>query len=694
MGEFYDEPEGTLDAVVIGPSGMYASWIAPLAWERYGIAVYPFVCNSQSLAAARFLIEEARKTQPDAVFVISLYEFDNIPQETGMHYLIDYLPASFTKFRLIQALCDLRGDDIWQRMEFFSPIIRYHSRWNELVAEDFQYVSNGYKGASYYEGFLNSVKDVSRALRTTEKEVSIGEPGMSIISELLDYLEKQQIRAVFVNTPVVMTNEYRLAQINAVADLCRARGFLVIDEMALADEIGIDRTKDYYNEGHTNIHGAIKITDYLSRYFIEQYGFMDKRGDPSYQSWDTSYVRYTEEISPYVLETEWQGEKRDETLATPGLLQVSVSGTRLTVSWGGVDHAEGYRIYRKSDAGWERIGHVENTTTRFADNTCEPGKTYTYTVIAYRRIDDTVYWSGYDFAGVEGTATLPAAKLIGLHGTLNDLTISWEPVDGADGYRIYRKLPAKSWIIIDEVQDVTSYTDTAMMDEVAYQYTVMPYYVDESGNNAYGNYDKNGLLWMPEIDIPAIDLSNEEGGISLAWSRIEGIGGYTVERKREGEEWETLLTADLSADAVGFHDVTAQAGETYAYRVTAFIRAGKETFESVMQTQPEWIEATETLKSVSAPELAFIEQFDERICLSWKPAQDASAYRIYRRQRQEDGSWSEWQVINKSSAEITYFDQPASTGEYEYAIQPLIKDEGYVFFGEFDPEAGYGIVYR
>lgn len=69
---FYEERENSLDAVYIGGSNVYAFWAAPLAWEQYGITVYPFACNSMPLIAAKYMIKEARKTQPDSLFIVSI----------------------------------------------------------------------------------------------------------------------------------------------------------------------------------------------------------------------------------------------------------------------------------------------------------------------------------------------------------------------------------------------------------------------------------------------------------------------------------------------------------------------------------------------------------------------------------------------------------------------------------------------
>ena len=69
---FYDLKENSLDAVYVGSSFTYAFWNAPYAWNEYGIAVYPYSTEYQPIEAAKFIIEDGLKTQPDALYIVNL----------------------------------------------------------------------------------------------------------------------------------------------------------------------------------------------------------------------------------------------------------------------------------------------------------------------------------------------------------------------------------------------------------------------------------------------------------------------------------------------------------------------------------------------------------------------------------------------------------------------------------------------
>ena len=43
------------------------------------------------------------------------------------------------------------------------------------------------------------------------------------------------------------------------------------------DEIGINPNTDFYDKGHLNDTGTIKVSNYLGKYIVEQYNLTDMR---------------------------------------------------------------------------------------------------------------------------------------------------------------------------------------------------------------------------------------------------------------------------------------------------------------------------------------------------------------------------------------------------------------------------------
>lgn len=301
---FYEEPPDSLDAVYIGASHVYAFFEAPIAWQNYGITVFPFASGSQPLAAVPYLIQEIKKTQPQAIIILNINELTGPPSSIPIHYLTDHMPFSKNKIDMLCYLFDIGGGyDTNSNIEYFLPFVRFHSRWDNLQKRDFHYSIDGLKGAVSYNEFLNDVEDVSAFRNHTNSKERMSEYYAAALENILDFCDETEVEILFAVAPQYVDDQNRFAQYNSAKEYITARGYAVLDMGEYADEIGLDLRSDYYNGYHTNIHGALKITDYLSQYLLAHYDFPEKAGG-YYKSWDEAYDHYKEIIAPYLTEEE------------------------------------------------------------------------------------------------------------------------------------------------------------------------------------------------------------------------------------------------------------------------------------------------------------------------------------------------------------------------------------------------------
>lgn len=300
---FFEEREDALDAVFLGSSTTYASWTPPIAWKEYGISVYSFSNSAQPLFASKYMIEDARKTQPNAVYIINATHF-LIDYETYLHRLLYSYPLTFNKLKMTNYLCDIAGFDTQLRLEFMFPIIRFHERWSELTVDDFKKQIDEYKAGSSYTSFLKKSKDVSGGDIDFSYCEPLDEATLRGMNDLMDYCQEEEVKVLFVIMPSSLNVEGRESKQNTTVKMLEERGFDVLDLRKHVDDMDLDFTTDFYNERHANIHGSIKITDYLSQYLINKYGFKDKRGDADYADWETASSKYYSLITPYLNETD------------------------------------------------------------------------------------------------------------------------------------------------------------------------------------------------------------------------------------------------------------------------------------------------------------------------------------------------------------------------------------------------------
>ena len=276
VGGYFQEPDNTLDAVFIGPSNVYSSWIASLAWKEYGIAVRYLASAALGGDCFKTIIQNIRDRQPNALYVVCMNSFLSSSSVGAKHDLFDYWPTA----RKIQPVLGLYNEDLIsssEMLELFIPLIRFHSRWPLLQKEDFNHKLNGLKGESVYLSFLGGKVDVSDGFYVSEKREALEPIKEKILNDFLSYCKESNINILFVGTPWAV-DEKEKSQINYINDIISNRGFDSVNLANDLNEIGLNSATDYYDNRHTNIHGAIKVTDYLGEYLVENYTFPEKAG--------------------------------------------------------------------------------------------------------------------------------------------------------------------------------------------------------------------------------------------------------------------------------------------------------------------------------------------------------------------------------------------------------------------------------
>ncbi len=308
MTGFFEEREGALDAVIIGSSTTYAFWTAPYAWYEHGLAVYPLSSIMQPIQAARFLIDDARKDHPDAVYIVNITSVHTDKEKHSeydlrfLHGLLDNYPATVNKYKMLDYLCDLAGHGTEERMELYFPIIKYHTRWNKLTDFDLNKKPDVYKGGNTYGSFLKTSTDATGGLKDFTLRSDLEEGLRHSIVELMDYCNTERVKVLFVVSPQGLKSKERIGMQNTLVEMLEKGGFDVLDFRKLDEEADIDYSTDFYDREHTNIHGSIKFTNYISLYLKEKYGLQNKRGQNEYSDWEKATESYFKKVGKHLNE--------------------------------------------------------------------------------------------------------------------------------------------------------------------------------------------------------------------------------------------------------------------------------------------------------------------------------------------------------------------------------------------------------
>ncbi len=404
------EKPGTLDAVYVGTSNVHAFWQPAYGWRQHGIAVWNYSIDAAPAEAIKYMVIEARKTQPNAVYLINLNTFkaDSVyPDMTSIHRVADYMPFSFNKLRLIYQLTKHLDCTPFEKLEYYLPIIRFHTRWDDL--KDWVYGAAGfdYKGSLHYSAYQKNVTDYSKTFRIYETMAPVSEDVMVIMDDLLNYCDTQKLKVLFVSVPQVISKDEQ-GRMNTLEQYVQDRGYPCLDLLQNYQELKLDLRMDFYNRKHTNVHGSMKFSDYIGDYLVEHYQMTDKRGMPGWESWEAASASYIDDyLDAWHLPFELSLSSRVE-LEAPALKRVSVKGRDATVSWDESKGAEGYEIYRKAEGtGWEIVTTADPSVLSYTDEQLSPSTKYTYTVVPFL---ETAAGRKYGFFSVNGVSGTTGGK--------------------------------------------------------------------------------------------------------------------------------------------------------------------------------------------------------------------------------------------------------------------------------------------
>ncbi len=169
----------------------------------------------------------------------------------------------------------------------------------------------------------------------------------------------------------------------------------------------------------------------------------------------------------------------------PHFTKLENTSNGIKISWNKVEGVYGYRLYYKYPGkDWKRF--KDTTATSFTDTGVSAGRTETYTIRCIDSNGNT--FSGYNSDGWSKKYEPVAPTITKLEKTSNGVKISWNPVAGVYGYRLYYKYPGQDWKRFKDTTG-TSFTDTGVKAGRTETYTIRC--IDKNGNTISG-YNPSG----------------------------------------------------------------------------------------------------------------------------------------------------------------------------------------------------------
>ena len=296
---FYNEPEDSIDVLFMGSSPILRGVSPMVMWNQQGFTSYVRASALQAPAVTYGLLEESLEYQnPELVVLLCdniFLDFDYVEREGDLRRALDGMKMSKQKFQIVSEIT--AADDRQTLLSYLFPLFRYHERWKEinwaetdptpLMEHSFKkgnvYLRGG-EPLEYPENFME---------HSGVAAPDFNESAKSYIEKSIQLCKEKHIPVLMLHLPKM---SWSYEQSMAMEDFAKEMGidYLDCDREEIRTQLELDPTVDYYDQGHMNLGGSIKLSRWFGAYLDSIYDLPDHRDEEKYQGWNEDYKEYAE----------------------------------------------------------------------------------------------------------------------------------------------------------------------------------------------------------------------------------------------------------------------------------------------------------------------------------------------------------------------------------------------------------------
>ena len=278
ISQYYGEAKDH-DVIFIGDCEVYSNFSPMELYRQQGITAYVRGSSQQLIWQSYYILRETLEYEiPKAVVLnVNAMRYSEPVSEAFHRLTIDKMRWSDEKVGIIRASMT-EEENFWS---YVFPILRYHSRFDELTKEDFQYFlktkDNTWNGHLVNQNVLPvETLPTKRVLA----DYRFGDICYDYLEKIRLLCEDNGVELILIKAPSVYPYWYEEydAQIQEYAD---EHGLAFYNFLDHVEEIGIDYQLDTYDGGlHLNLAGAEKLSVFFADILAEKHGIPDHRQDP------------------------------------------------------------------------------------------------------------------------------------------------------------------------------------------------------------------------------------------------------------------------------------------------------------------------------------------------------------------------------------------------------------------------------
>ena len=280
ISEYYDKAGGH-DVIFVGDCEVYANFTPLEMYRQAGIKAYVRGTSQQLLWQSYYVLAVTFRYEIPkvVVFNVNAMRYSEPVKEEFNRLTIDKMRWSGEKVGIIQA--SMTEEENF--LSYVFPILRYHSRFSQLTAEDFTYLFRD-KQITWQGHLVNdNVKPLGRLpSKKALADYSFGDICWEYLEKMRLLCEENGAELVLIKAPSVYPYWYE--QYDAqIEEYAAKHGLTFYNFLDHVEEIGIDYQVDTYDAGlHMNLDGATKLSAYFAKILSEKHGVPNHKGDPAF----------------------------------------------------------------------------------------------------------------------------------------------------------------------------------------------------------------------------------------------------------------------------------------------------------------------------------------------------------------------------------------------------------------------------
>ena len=252
--------------------------------------------------------------------------------------------------------------------------------------------------------------------------------------------------------------------------------------------------------------------------------------------------------------------------------------------------------------------------------------------------------------------------------TSSAVTLTWEKVKNADGYRVFKQVDGK-WKKLADTKKLT-YTAKSLIASESYKFAVRHYTV-KNGEKVLGkSYGTVSAKTKALSKVKSFTATAENNAVVFNWDKLPGASGYRIYFKNADGKWVALKT--VSASNTSYTAALESNFNKYTFGIKPYAKTAKGTVWGSSYTT-----VKTSLASSGKAEIVNATSTINSITLTWNKIEGADGYRVY---AYKNGEYS---VIDRTyGGENTTYTVSGlnSDSDYTFAIKAFSKKDGKTSF--------------